>query len=60
MLNRIKAEPVLVSALIVALLNLAAAFGLDLSAGQTAAINALVAAGLAIVVRANVSPTSAE
>lgn len=58
MLNRIKAEPVLVSALVVALLNTAAAFGLNLTGEQTAGINALVAAILALIVRANVTPTA--
>lgn len=61
MLNRIKSEPALVSSLVVAVLNLGAAFGLNLSGGQTAAINAVVGVLLAIVfVRPRVTPTNAE
>lgn len=59
MLDRIKAEPALVSSLVVALLNLAAAFGLNLSGDQTAAINAVVGVLLAILfVRPRVTPTA--
>jgi hypothetical protein len=61
MLNRIKAEPALVSSAVVALLNLGAAFGLNLSGEQTAAINGVVAVLLALFfVRPRVTPTSAE
>jgi hypothetical protein len=61
MLNRIKAEPALVSSLVVAVLNLAAAFGLNLSGEQTAAINGVVAVLLALFfVRPRVTPTDAE
>lgn len=60
-LTRIKAEPALVSSLVVAVLNVAAAFGLNLSGEQTAAINAVVGVLLAILfVRPRVTPTSAE
>ena len=58
MLNRIRNEPALVSGLVVVLLNLGAAFGLNLTSGQTGAINAAVAAVLAIAfVRPRVIPT---
>lgn len=55
-LDRIRSEPALVSGLVVVLLNVAAAFGFDLTAEQTAAVNGLVVALLAFVVRSQVSP----
>lgn len=59
MLTRIKDEPALISGLVVVLLNLGAAFGLNLSGEQTAAINAAVAALLAVCfVRPQVVPTN--
>lgn len=57
MLERIKNEPALISGLLVVLLNLGAAFGLDLTGEQTAAISAVSAAVLAIIVRSQVTPT---
>lgn len=57
MLEKIKNEPVLLTALVSAVLALAVAFGLHLSKEQTAAILAVVNAGLALVVRSKVTPT---
>lgn len=57
MLNRIKSEPALVSGFVLVLLNALVAFGLKLSADQIAAINAVVAAGLAFFTRSQVTPT---
>jgi hypothetical protein len=57
MLERIKNEPSLVSGLIVALLTLGAAFGLNLTGEQTAAITAAGGAILAFIVRGQVTPT---
>lgn len=59
MLKRIKAEPALFSGLVLVLLNLAAAFGLNLTGEQTAAINAVVAALLAFFTRSQVTPVDA-
>lgn len=56
MLNRIKAEPVLVSSLVFAVLGLLLAFGVDLSEKQVAAIMGVVGAVLAIVTRSKVTP----
>lgn len=56
MLNRIKAEPALFSGLVLVLLNAGAAFGLNLTGEQTAAINAVVAAVLAFFTRSQVTP----
>lgn len=58
MLNRIRQEPALVSGLVLVLLNLAAAFGANLTGEQTAAINAVVGAVLALVVRSQVAPVN--
>ena len=49
-------EPVAVAAFIAIAINLAVTFGLGLSADQIALINALVVAGLGLIVRSNVSP----
>ena len=57
MIDRIRNEPALLSGLVVVLLNLGAAFGLDLTAEQTAAITATSAAVLAVLVRKQVTPT---
>ena len=56
LIDRIRNEPALLSGLIVALLSLLAAFGLDLTAEQTAAITAVTGAGLALFVRSRVTP----
>lgn len=56
MWDRIKAEPVLVSALVQASLGLAVAFGLGLTDKQVAAILAFSAAALALFVRRRVTP----
>lgn len=50
-------EPALVSGVITAGVALATAFGFDLDADQVAAITAFVAAVVAFVTRAKVSPT---
>lgn len=57
MLNRIRQEPALVAGTVQAVLGLAAAFGAGLTAEQTGAVLAFTAAVLALVVRANVTPT---
>lgn len=61
MIARIRREPALVVAAVVALINLAAAFGLGLTSGQKDAIVAVVSAALSLlggaVVRSQVTPT---
>lgn len=52
-------EPAAIAAFIAIAVNLAITFGLKLSGDQVALINALVVAGLAIIVRQSVTPTSA-
>jgi hypothetical protein len=49
-------EPVLVIALVAALLNAAVLFGLDLTTEQTAAVLVVVDAALAVLARSRVSP----
>jgi uncharacterized membrane protein (UPF0136 family) len=56
--DRIRSEPALVSGLVAALIALSAAFGLDLTSQQQGALMAVVAAVLAFVVRAKVSPNA--
>ena len=51
-------EPTLISAFIAIAINLAVSFGLKLTADQVALLNALVIAGLAIIVRQVVTPTA--
>ena len=58
MLEKIKNEPVLVTALVQAVLAAAIAFGLDLNDGQVAAILGLTGAVLAFVARSQVTPSS--
>lgn len=60
MLNRIRTEPALVSGLVIVLVNAAVAFGLSLTDEQTFAINAVVAAALALVTRSRVIPVYPE
>lgn len=60
MLDRIRNEPVLVTALMQAALGLLLAFGLDLSNEQVGSIMAVTAAGLAFVARSRVSPVAIE
>ena len=55
-LDRIRREPALVAGLVQAVLALLVAFGLDVSAEQTASILAVTAALLAVVTRAQVTP----
>ncbi len=50
-------EPVLILAVVQAVLGLIAAFGLDLTAEQVAAVMAVTAALLGFVARSRVSPT---
>jgi hypothetical protein len=52
-------EPAAIAAFIAIAVNLAITFGLKLSGDQVALINALVVAGLAIIVRQSVTPTGA-
>lgn len=59
MLDRIKSEPAVIAGLVQATLGLLLAFGVDLSQEQVGAIMAVTAAGLAFVVRANVTPIPA-
>lgn len=56
LIEKVRNEPVLVTAFIAAVIALVTAFGLDLSNEQVAAINALVVAALAFVARAKVTP----
>lgn len=56
MIEKIKAEPALVSGAIQALLGLLLAFGVNLSNEQTGAILAVTAAVLALITRATVTP----
>ncbi len=57
MLNRIRTEPALLSGLVIVLVNAAVAFGLNVTDEQTFAINAVVAAVLALFTRGQVTPT---
>lgn len=50
-------EPAAIAAFIAIAVNLAITFGLRLTVEQIALINALVVAGLALIVRQNVTPT---
>lgn len=59
LVEKIRTEPVLVTALIQAVLALVAAFGLSLSAEQIGGILAVTAAVLAFVARTQVTPTRA-
>jgi hypothetical protein len=52
-------EPAAIAAFIAIAINLFISFGLKLSNDQVALINALVIAGLALIVRQSVTPTSA-
>lgn len=56
--EKIKNEPVLVTAFVQAALALVVAFGLSLSAEQIGSILAVTAAALAFIARAKVTPTS--
>lgn len=62
MLNRLKNEPALIVGLVLALIGVAAAFGLSISEDQKAAIVSLVGAVLAIVgagvTRSKVTPVA--
>jgi hypothetical protein len=59
MLARFKAEPALILGFVGAVIALVTAFGLDMSPERVGAIMALVSAGLALVVRSQVSPVAA-
>lgn len=52
-------EPAAIAAFIAIAVNLAITFGLNLTPDQVALINALVVAGLALIVRQSVTPTAA-
>lgn len=52
-------EPALISGLVVVLIALGTAFGLKWSVDQVGAVTAAFGAVLAIIVRANVTPTAA-
>lgn len=52
-------EPAAIAAFIAIAVNLAITFGLKLSSDQVALVNALVVAGLALLVRQNVTPVAA-
>lgn len=56
-IERVRNEPVLVTALVQAVLALVVSFGLSLSAEQIGGILAVSAAVLAFVARAKVTPT---
>lgn len=55
-MNILKREPALISGVVAAVIALAVAFGFDLSGEKIGAIMAVVAAVLAIVTRASVTP----
>lgn len=57
-ITAIRKEPALVSGFVSAVIALAIAFGLNLSTEQVGAIMALVAAGLAIITRSQVTPNA--
>lgn len=57
MLERIKNEPVLTAALVAALLLLLVEFGLELTGGQQAAVQGVVAAFGLWLARRSVTPT---
>jgi len=52
-------EPAAIAAFIAIAVNLAITFGLNLTTDQVALINALVVAGLALLVRQSVTPVNA-
>ena len=52
-------EPAAIAGFLAIALNLAITFGLRLSVDQVALINALIVAGLALIVRQSVTPVSA-
>jgi hypothetical protein len=52
-------EPAAIAAFIAIAVNLAITFGLKLTGDQIALINALVVAGLALIVRQSVTPVGA-
>lgn len=56
MIDKIRTEPVLVTALVQAVIGLIVAFGVGLTGEQTAAILAVTAAALALVARSKVTP----
>lgn len=58
MVEKLRNEPVLVVALVQAILVAAVAFGLDLSPAQSAAVLSVTGAVLAVVARSKVTPTS--
>lgn len=58
LIERIRQEPVLVTALVQAVLLVLVSFGVDLNEKQTVAILALSGAVLAFVARSKVTPTS--
>jgi hypothetical protein len=53
--NILKAEPVAIAAFLGIAINLGISFGLHLTQDQVALINALIVAGLALIVRQNVT-----
>lgn len=52
-------EPAAIAAVVSIAINLAITFGLGLSVEQVALVNALVVAGLGLIVRQSVTPTGA-
>ena len=56
MIERIKNEPVLLTALVGSLLALLVAFGVDLTEEQTAAVIGVITAASALVARSKVTP----
>lgn len=57
-IERVRNEPVLVTAFMQAVLGLLLAFGLDLSNEQVGSIMAVTAAGLAFIARRKVTPVT--
>jgi hypothetical protein len=57
LIEKVRNEPVLITALVAALIALVTAFGLNLTNEQVGAINAVVVAILGFVARGQVTPT---
>lgn len=60
LIERVRNEPVLVTAFLQAVLGLLLAFGVDLTNEQVGSIMAVTAAGLAFVARRKVKPVRSE
>lgn len=59
-LSVLRSEPAVVGSLVAAAVGLATAFGLDLSAEQTAGITSALTVVVGLFIRANVTPASVD